>query len=371
MAVISLKCPNCDGELIFDPSSGKYKCEYCFSLFSQEELDAMQPAAAPEQSETKQSDAGQEDAGGQDVSKASDAESRKEASGQEAVIYTCPSCGAQIVTDETTAATFCYYCHNPVVLGGRVSGEFLPDKIIPFEIDRKEAEKKFLDYVGKKKFVPRFFFQKKQIEKMTGVYFPYWLYDVSLEGNLEAEAKKTRVWISGEEEYTETKIYSIEREGTVDLNHLAMDALQKANKTLIEGVLPYQFDKMKDFTIGYLSGFQAEKRDIERENYKAQAEQEMQGYAKNLMRESVDGYGSVTVKNSHFHTKHELWNYVLLPVWTVTYRAKNGKIFYYSMNGQTGKVCGELPIDYKKLGLLSGIVSAVVLVLALIGGFLL
>lgn len=43
MAVISFKCPNCDGELIFDPSTQKYKCEYCFSLFSQEELDAMKP----------------------------------------------------------------------------------------------------------------------------------------------------------------------------------------------------------------------------------------------------------------------------------------------------------------------------------------
>ena len=44
MSVISYKCPNCDGELIFDPKTQKYKCEYCFSLFSQEELEAMTPA---------------------------------------------------------------------------------------------------------------------------------------------------------------------------------------------------------------------------------------------------------------------------------------------------------------------------------------
>lgn len=43
MSVISYKCPNCDGELIFDPKTQKYKCEYCFSLFSQEELEAMTP----------------------------------------------------------------------------------------------------------------------------------------------------------------------------------------------------------------------------------------------------------------------------------------------------------------------------------------
>lgn len=134
MAVISYKCPNCDGELLFDPSSGKYKCEYCLSTFSQQELDALNPAADTEQKE--------ED---------------KTAEAEDAVIYTCPSCGAEIVTDDTTAATFCYFCHNPVILGGRLEGKYLPNKIIPFQIDKEEAEKRFLDYVKKKKFVPRSF----------------------------------------------------------------------------------------------------------------------------------------------------------------------------------------------------------------------
>ena len=58
-------------------------------------------------------------------------------------------------------------------------------------------------------------------------------------------------------------------------------------------------------------------------------------------------------------------------MWTVTYKAHNGKMYYYSMNGQTGKVFGELPVDYKKLALVSGIISAAAFVLGLIGGFLL
>jgi len=61
----------------------------------------------------------------------------------------------------------------------------------------------------------------------------------------------------------------------------------------------------------------------------------------------------------------------MLPVWTVTYKGRNGKIYYYSMNGQNGKVYGELPIDYKKVWTLGGIISAIVLILGLIGGYLL
>ena len=194
MAVISFKCPNCDGELIFDPETQKYKCEYCGSKFTQAELDALQPA------ESKEMNAGAADGSDeaeQETTEQQSADTKKkegEDGGAEAVIYNCPSCGAEIVTDATTAATFCYYCHNPVVLGKRLEGKYLPNKVIPFKISKKEAEKRFLEYVGKKKFVPKAFFNKKQIECLSGVYFPYWIYDAKLQGKLQGEGKKIRVW---------------------------------------------------------------------------------------------------------------------------------------------------------------------------------
>lgn len=372
MAIISFKCPNCDGELIFDPKTQKYKCEYCNSLFSQEELDAMNPASATETMGQDVNDAGQEQ-------EATERAQRAEGSGEEnaggassageAVHYSCPSCGAEIITDATTAATFCYYCHNPVVLSGRLSGEFLPNKIIPFEVTREAAEKGFLDYVGKKKFVPKAFFHKKQIETMTGVYFPYWLYDVELEGNMQAAAHNIRVWRTGDVEHTETKHYAIDRAGEVELSNLPENALKKANAKLAEGVLPYRFEKMKDFHMGYLSGFLAERRDIAREEVQGKLQAEMRKSAETLMRETIKGYSSVSVQNTNFHAKHENWVYVLLPVWTITYKGRDGKIYYYSMNGQTGEVCGELPIDHGKVAITSAITALVVLILGLIGGF--
>lgn len=356
MAIISYKCPNCDGELIFDPSTQKYKCEYCGDLFSQEELDAMKPAEGSE-------GLAQEDDSQQ--------EETNETAGAGAVIYNCPSCGAQIVTDDTTAATFCYYCHNPVVLGGRLEGEYLPDKIIPFSVTRESAEKGFGEYITKKKFVPKAFFSKKQIESMTGVYFPYWLYDVELQGSMQAEGRNVRVWRSGETEYTETKFYSVEREGEIDLSNLSENALKKANAKLANNMMPYDFSKMKEFKTGYLSGFLAERRDIEQQEVKGKMQNEMRQSAERLLRESINGYNSVSVRNTNIVPKKENWSYVLFPVWTLTYKGKNGKIYYYSMNGQTGKVCGELPIDYAKVTIVSALSAVAALAVALIGGFFL
>lgn len=353
MAVISYKCPNCGGELIFDPTAQKYKCEYCLSDYTQEKLDELKPA---EGSEEKR-EAYDETEGGETA--------------EEAVVYKCPSCGAEIVTDETTAATFCYYCHNPVVLSGRVSGEFLPDKIIPFSVDKKKATEKFLEYVHSKKFVPKAFFNKQQIEKISGVYFPYWMVDMDLEGSMQAEGRNTRVWRSGDTEYTETKVYRVEREGDIHLEDITKNALKKSNSKLAEGVLPYDVSKVQKFHMGLLSGFLAEKRDIEREELNAAVKQEADEYAEEILRRTVKGYSSVSVNSCHMNQKQENWDYIMLPVWTVTYKGRDGKIYYYSMNGQDGKVYGELPIDFKKVWKLGGIISAIVMILGLIGGYLL
>ena len=357
MAVVSFKCPNCDGELIFDPETQNYKCEYCGSKFTQKELDALQPAKSPEP-EKKQPEKPAEE---QEQEPA-----RKE---DGAVIYHCPSCGAEIVTDDTTAATFCYYCHNPVMLSGRLEGKYLPDRIIPFKVSRKEAEKRFLEYVGSKKYVPKAFFNKKQIESLSGVYFPYWVYDVKMKGKLQAEGRNIRVWRRGEEEYTETKIYQIERDGNIELENLVENALQKANSKLVGGVMPFQYEEMKKFEMGYLSGFQAERRDIEKSSVEDTMKKTMRESAERLLRETVDGYNAVTVKQIGVVPQKENWYYTLFPVWTVTYRGRDGKVYYYSMNGQTGKVFGELPVDRVKAALTSSIAAGIVLVLLLIGGF--
>ena len=356
MSVVSLKCPNCEGELLFDPATQRYKCEYCGSDFSQDEMESFEPQSGdgPEEEETCQ--ARDEDTGEEE---------------ERAVLYRCPSCGAELVTDETTAATFCYYCHNPVVLSGQVSGEFKPDFVIPFEIDRKQAEEHFLEFVRKKKFVPNAFFNSRQIEKLSGIYFPYWVYNGELQGRLEAEGSKIRVWMSGDVEYTETKIYRMEREGTVSLHDLTKNAWRRADMLLAEGVLPYDFSKAKEFHLGFLSGFFAEKRDVEQEELKPQVDQEADRYTQELLESTIHGYTGVHTINSSSSPREEDWSYVLLPVWTVTYKGQNGKMYYYSMNGQNGRTFGELPVDYKKVFLWAGIIGVIVLLLLLIGGYFL
>ena len=348
MSVVTYKCPNCDGELKFDPESQKFACEYCMSSFTEAEVKALAPAAEEERA-------------------AAPAEGQTESG---AVYYTCPSCGAEIVTDETTAATFCFYCHNPVVLSGRLDGAYTPQKLIPFAFDKEEAKKRFLAWTKKKWFVPKAFFNADQIEKLTGVYFPHWLVDCDIQGHLEAKAEKVRVWRSGDTEYTETSHYNLIRVANIHFEDVVKTALKKADRELVESVQPYDSSNLIPFNMAYLSGFQAEKRDLERADLQQEISQEVQGYSESLLRGTMNGYGSISPLVRDFRMMHENWDYTLLPVWTLTYKGSNGKLYYYALNGQSGNVYGRLPISYGKLFAAAGIITALVFLLFLLGGLL-
>ncbi len=326
MGVITYKCPNCGGGLTFNAEKQKYRCEYCLSEFTQEELDEIEARELEK------------------------AEKRAKIS---PIMYICPSCGAQIVTDETTAASFCYYCHNPIVLEEKLRGEFKPDYVVPFQIDKKKAQEIFTQWVTRKKFVPDYFYSPSQIESMTGVYFPYWLYSCQVKGDLQAEGKTIRTWDMAGMRYTETKVYDIQRQGNMNVDSVARNALKKANRKLIDGVLPYRMNEKKDFSMGYLSGFMAENRDMEKDGFVKEVKEEVRQFALSSLRSQTGNYSSIQMRKNEVDIAGENWATALLPVWTVTYNDKaRGKIYYFALNGQTGKIWGELPVDNKKLAVL-------------------
>ncbi|MDH6365761.1 DNA-directed RNA polymerase subunit M/transcription elongation factor TFIIS [Enterococcus sp. PF1-24] len=356
MEVLTHKCPNCGGPLTFNPEDQKFHCDYCLNIYTEAEVSQFEEkqleSQVPNQEAVK--------------------EESVAAESSEMQLFNCPSCGAEIVTDATTAATYCYYCHNPVVLSGRLSGEFLPNKVLPFAIEKEEAVEKFLAWTNKKWFVPKAFFNKQQIEKLTGVYFPYWNVEADLTGQMSATGTSIRVWRVGEIEYTETKVFDVERSGRLNFKNLVKNALSKNTpQKMVHMVQPFPLEKAIPFKSQYLAGFQAEKRDIEFQQLEKEVNQDLQKYSQDLLRETVNGYTSLTNVHSNISTTSTEKEYLLLPVWILTYRNKRSsdKFYFYAMNGQTGKISGILPIDYRKLALVSGGIFLAVLILSLIGGY--
>ncbi|MFV0558064.1 MAG: TFIIB-type zinc ribbon-containing protein [Enterococcus sp.] len=367
MDTITHKCPNCGGALTFEPTDQQFHCPYCMSTFTADELTAFEE----QQKEAHLPDAKLDSATANQA--AADAKSGT-AQLDEMELFLCPSCGAEIVTDATTAATYCYYCHNPVVLQGRLSGDFLPDKVLPFAISKEEATKQFLTWAAKKRFVPKAFFNQSQVEKLTGVYFPYWEVDAQATGELQGTGTSLRVWRVGDLEYTETKKFAIERSGKMNFRNLIKNALSKnIQQKMVEGVQPFPIDQAVTFKNQYLAGFQAEKRDIEYDTLQAAIQSELADYGENLLKDTVGSFTTFKIKHKQFDLTEETKAYCLLPVWIVTYQGErqDKRTYYYAMNGQTGKVSGILPISYQKLSLVAGGIFLLVLIACLLGGYFL
>ena len=324
---MTFKCPCCGGYLEFDPSQQKFKCLYCGQVLSEEDLR--------EQSEKREA-------------AAEEAQAQQPAAEDGLRTYQCQMCGAEIVTDATTAATRCYFCHSPVVLHDRLDDEFRPDGVIPFQLDKAAAEKQFTDFIKKKKFLDRDFFNGAQLEMFSGVYYPWWYADIEGEAEFDGEGTRTSVHSTPSHIITTHRVFRVHREGKLSFRQMARKALTKADGKLSDGIHPYDVSDMKPYASGYLSGFLAEKRDISEAAAKEEMLTEAQGYAEGMMKQN-HSFNSLS-GTARFRATDVKSKYVLLPAWVLTYKGgKDQEPYYYMMNGQTGRVCGKLPIDRKRV----------------------
>lgn len=345
----TFKCPSCGAYLEFDPDGQQFLCPYCEAAFNEAELR--------EQSQTK-------------AQLAADAPDETVPAEGGLKAYRCQMCGAEVVTGATTAATRCYYCHNPIVLTDRLADEFEPDGVIPFQLTRKEAEEVFKSYVKSKKFIDADFFSPQQLEDFSGVYYPVWYSDVKGTVTFEGKGTKTNMVIRGNKRITTTRIFQVSRAAGVQCMNVVRQALSSGDRKIADGIHPYRLKDVKPFAMGYLSGFLAEMRDVEAQSIRADVQEEVRRYAhKNI---SASGEYDTLSGESSFRVTGRRERYMLLPAWVLTYKAQDGgKPFYYMMNGQTGTVCGRLPLKKSKLLLWSLLAGAAVCALLCMGGAML
>ncbi len=346
---VAYQCPCCGAGLSYDPDKQKFACEFCLSEFDEPELEASGAG------ETAQRQA------------EADADYCEHMN-----LYACPNCGAEIVADESTVADFCYYCHNPIVLSGKLSGQMRPHRVVPFSVSREEAEQAFLRWCRQKWFLPRAFKSAAHASQIKGIYYPFWVTDADADTAMAAEATRSHSWRMGDYRYTETSVFAIKRAGEIHFEDIVTCALSDADKAMLEGILPYPSEKLTEFSMPYLSGFMAKKRDIERAELTEEVRERMHEYTRTLLCGSVtEPYDTVKVTDTRVNIKSSHWEYALLPIWILTYTDRKGKVYTFAVNGCTGKLYGELPVSYPKLALLVGAVAApATALLSWIGGMM-
>lgn len=334
MANIQLKCPCCGGTLEFDNKTQMVVCPFCDSQFTTEDLKAYSDDLASD----KQDETAWDESRVQEYTD-------KEMKGMK--IYSCDSCGGEIIVDETTSSTKCPYCGNNLVVSKQLSGDLRPNYVIPFKNDKETVQQDLKKFFRKKPLLPGSFSKENVIEEIKSLYVPFWIFDADVEGKVRFKGETTRTWSDSNYDYRETKYYSIIRGGGIAFDHVPVDGSSKMEDKLMESIEPYDFSQAEEFNIAYLAGIAADRYDVDKDVTFNRATQRFRDGTIQAFRNDIHGYSNVTVQDSNIQLSNTKANYALYPVWILNTKWKE-KNYRFAVNGQTGKVAGDLPVSVPK-----------------------
>ncbi len=345
-AITEQKCPCCGGAVEFDVSSQNLKCPYCGTEF---DIAALQQAEANEAT----------------VRAADSVNWNNQSAGWAAgetdgmSVYGCNSCGGEIIADATTGATTCPYCGNQVVVKGQFSGALRPDLVIPFKLDKKAAKEALKKHISNKKFVPKLFKSDNKLDEIKGVYVPHWLFSGDAVANAGYKGTTTKRWSDSDNNYVETSHYDIYRSGSVRFENIPVDGSTKMPDDLMESIEPFNVKEAVDFNTAYLAGYLADKYDVSVDDSFGRANERVKQSASDALKGTIKGYDTVNTVNVNMNIANGSYKYALYPVWLLTSKW-NGKSYTFAMNGQTGKMTGDIPTDNKAVLTASAIAGAAI-----------
>jgi len=342
--ITNYQCPNCTGPMHFDGATGKLKCDFCESIFETAEIEAMY-----KEKEEK-------------AVEAFAVEEPKPWIEEGLHAYSCPSCGAELICDETTAATSCPYCGNPSIVPGQMAGALKPDLIIPFKLEKEQAKAALKQHYEKKFFLPKTFMEGNHIEEVKGVYVPFWLFDCVSRGRGKFRGEKV---VQDTSTKKVTDIYDVERGGEVRFEKIPTDASIQMPDDMMDSIEPYNYDELTEFSTVYMPGFLADKFDVTQdESIDRFSERAKNTFIDLLTSEAKKDYDDVSLSSEDVRVEEVKCKYAMLPVWMLATKWENQN-FLFAMNGQTGAFVGNLPCDNKKR-VLTGILTFIGSLIALL-----
>ena len=334
MANKQFKCPCCGGSLQFDDKSQNIVCPYCDSQFTPESLkDYTDELASQPQEDTSWDESMVQ------------AYTNEEKKGIK--IYSCDSCGGEIIVEETTSSTCCPYCGNNVLVSKELSGDLKPNYVIPFKNDKEVVKANLKKFFKKKPLLPSSFSKENVIEEIKPLYVPFWLFDADVSGTVEFKGETTRRWSDSNYDYRETKVYSILRGGNIAFDHVPVDGSKKMEDQLMESIEPYNFNEAVEFNAAYLAGYAADRYDVDKDVTFDRATVRFRDGTVQAFRRDISGYDNVSMTRTNLQFDNTNAAYALYPVWILNTKWKD-KSFRFAVNGQTGKIAGNLPVSVGK-----------------------
>lgn len=316
------RCPNCGGLLNYDIPTGQLKCESCDSLFDPEAYADNTAATEPTEYSVN--------------------------------LFTCPNCGGSISSNEAEAVEYCLYCGSFVTLTSQIEKVNKPNFIIPFSKTKEECIKSYSSMIRRKLYAPKQFRDEKFLSGFKGIYIPYWTYSYEFGPDIKLDAVKE----SRQGNYILKQHFDVNCHSEGQLDGVSFDASSTFDDEISSRISPFNSKDFKPFKSTYMFGFYGDTADIDSAVYKDDAGEvardEMWDRVSkevNINEGTLERPSTPNAFNNTFKIKERAY-LSMLPVWFLTWRNKN-KVAYSVVNGNTGTIYSEIPVDTKRYLLFS------------------
>ncbi len=330
MSTLSYKCPSCGAPLEYDGRQKEMTCGSCGNTFDPETIRAVNQIE-------------QEDTQHEDMRWEMEPESFSSEDMEKTKTYSCSSCGAQLFTEETTVATECAFCGSPSVIPAQFTPGTRPEAIVPFLIQKDQAEKMFRDYFKERKLIPNLFLEgPMKIEEIRKLYAPFWLFGCTADARMTYRGTRVSSHRSGQYMVRTTRHFLIRRAGTLKFQNLPVDASERLDNKITESIEPYRVQDAIPFIPQTLSGAQANRADLGTEACQNRANERVRSTTDSTFRSTVSGYSTVMPQSSSIRILDGTTQPVLYPIWLITTK-KEEKTYTFAINGQTGELTCDIP----------------------------
>ena len=360
-----VKCPKC-GATDISQHGGMLVCNFCRHEFKPEATNA---AAGDEIFEMEG-----------DIITSRTEDINKDA--EDMVTLKCQSCGAEVVidTNESTQAR-CHWCRNTLSINDKMENGAVPDMILPFGVQKQEAQSIMDLYVQKHKFfAPKPFLNEFDTNNIMGVYFPYLDVDAnthaSFEGTGEKLVRRYKVKVGdGEETRYDADLYGLRREFDCGVDDLIvesslkrMDGSKSETNNIINAILPFDTENCVAYDSNYLRGYTSERRDVNVSDMDKVVNDQIKDIVRYQAKETAKEYDrGVCWEKENVDVKGRLFKSAYLPVWLYSYfEEKTQMLHYVAVNARTKETLGSIPINKGKLLGVTFAIEAVMIIIAIL-----
>ena len=334
---VAFICSDCGADCTYKPGTKNITCQYC--------------GAKNEIAETNQA-----------VEEQDFHEGLSNLDNQEPLLekfVDCNACGASSSIDTQVTAANCPYCAAPFITKEAYeTNGILPKSLIPFQIDKKQAQLNFKNWIQKSWFTPNDLKKASlNFEKFKGIYIPYWTYDANydcqytgLRGDHYYVTKTVKI---GDKTTTrqvqKTKWSSAAGNVTGFHNDLLVIGSTSLPAKYVHKLEPWDLSKLTPYDKNYLSGFTVERYKIELEEGFETAKEIGKPTIKNKINNDIGG-DAQRIQTMNTDYSNITYKHLLLPLYVCAYHFK-GEVFQFLVNAQTGEVQGERPKSWIKIAL--------------------